>query len=288
MVGGRLHLLPVRPDRLDRVVDVHRRPRADRAPLRDPLPHPARVPVRPPRDARRPGAVGRGVPDRHGRVVGLHGPLQDTTRMGLPGQPAARRATSPACSPRSSTHPARHRGRPHRALGIVLARRWAPVDALPAARARARLRSAADSCSCSTPCGRCSASSHVPEDLQETLERARVIALAIVPFAFLAGLLRSRVAGGHGGDRARRAPRPASGAAAACATRSPTRSTTRRSSSPTGCPSAASGSTRRAPRSASRPGAGPRLHAGRARRASPWRCSSTTRRWPRSASSSVP
>jgi signal transduction histidine kinase len=30
---------------------------------------------------------------------------------------------------------------------------------------------------------------------QETLERARVIALAVVPFAFLAGLLRSRVAG---------------------------------------------------------------------------------------------
>ena len=33
------------------------------------------------------------------------------------------------------------------------------------------------------------------QDLQETLERARVIALATVPFAFLAGLLRSRVAG---------------------------------------------------------------------------------------------
>jgi signal transduction histidine kinase len=32
-------------------------------------------------------------------------------------------------------------------------------------------------------------------DVQETLERARVIALATVPFAFLAGLLRSRVAG---------------------------------------------------------------------------------------------
>jgi signal transduction histidine kinase len=34
----------------------------------------------------------------------------------------------------------------------------------------------------------------VSPDLQENLERARVIALAIVPFAFLAGLLRSRVA----------------------------------------------------------------------------------------------
>jgi signal transduction histidine kinase len=32
-------------------------------------------------------------------------------------------------------------------------------------------------------------------DLQENLERARVVALALVPFAFLAGLLRSRVAG---------------------------------------------------------------------------------------------
>jgi signal transduction histidine kinase len=32
-------------------------------------------------------------------------------------------------------------------------------------------------------------------DVQDDLERARVIALAIVPFAFLAGLLRSRVAG---------------------------------------------------------------------------------------------
>jgi len=31
-------------------------------------------------------------------------------------------------------------------------------------------------------------------DLQESLERARVVALAIVPFAFLLGLLRSRVA----------------------------------------------------------------------------------------------
>jgi signal transduction histidine kinase len=35
----------------------------------------------------------------------------------------------------------------------------------------------------------------VAPDLQENLERARVIALAFVPFAFLAGLLRSRVAG---------------------------------------------------------------------------------------------
>ncbi len=34
----------------------------------------------------------------------------------------------------------------------------------------------------------------ISPDLQETLERARVVALAIVPFAFLAGLLRSRVA----------------------------------------------------------------------------------------------
>jgi signal transduction histidine kinase len=34
-----------------------------------------------------------------------------------------------------------------------------------------------------------------PRALQENLERARVIALALVPFAFLAGLLRSRVAG---------------------------------------------------------------------------------------------
>jgi signal transduction histidine kinase len=33
------------------------------------------------------------------------------------------------------------------------------------------------------------------QGLQENLERARVIALALVPFAFLAGLLRSRVAG---------------------------------------------------------------------------------------------
>jgi signal transduction histidine kinase len=35
----------------------------------------------------------------------------------------------------------------------------------------------------------------VSPDTQENLERARVIALAFVPFAFLAGLLRSRVAG---------------------------------------------------------------------------------------------
>ena len=34
----------------------------------------------------------------------------------------------------------------------------------------------------------------IARDLQENLERARVIALAFVPFAFLAGLLRSRVA----------------------------------------------------------------------------------------------
>jgi signal transduction histidine kinase len=33
------------------------------------------------------------------------------------------------------------------------------------------------------------------QDLQENLERARVVALALVPFAFLAGLLRSRVVG---------------------------------------------------------------------------------------------
>jgi len=33
------------------------------------------------------------------------------------------------------------------------------------------------------------------QDVQENFERARVIALALVPFAFLAGLLRSRVAG---------------------------------------------------------------------------------------------
>jgi signal transduction histidine kinase len=36
---------------------------------------------------------------------------------------------------------------------------------------------------------------HVAPGTQETLERARVIALATVPFAFLVGLLRSRVAG---------------------------------------------------------------------------------------------
>jgi signal transduction histidine kinase len=36
---------------------------------------------------------------------------------------------------------------------------------------------------------------NVAPDLQENLERARVITLALVPFAFLAGLLRSRVAG---------------------------------------------------------------------------------------------
>jgi signal transduction histidine kinase len=36
---------------------------------------------------------------------------------------------------------------------------------------------------------------HLASGTQETLERARVIALATVPFAFLAGLLRSRVAG---------------------------------------------------------------------------------------------
>jgi signal transduction histidine kinase len=35
----------------------------------------------------------------------------------------------------------------------------------------------------------------VDQDVQENLERARVVALALVPFAFLAGLLRSRVAG---------------------------------------------------------------------------------------------
>jgi signal transduction histidine kinase len=35
----------------------------------------------------------------------------------------------------------------------------------------------------------------VSPDLQEQLERARVVALALVPFAFLAGLLRSKVAG---------------------------------------------------------------------------------------------
>jgi hypothetical protein len=34
-----------------------------------------------------------------------------------------------------------------------------------------------------------------PMDVQENLERARVVALATVPFAFLAGLLRSRVVG---------------------------------------------------------------------------------------------
>jgi hypothetical protein len=36
---------------------------------------------------------------------------------------------------------------------------------------------------------------HGSPELQENLERARVVALATVPFAFLAGLLRSRVAG---------------------------------------------------------------------------------------------
>ena len=42
---------------------------------------------------------------------------------------------------------------------------------------------------------------------QETLERARVIALATVPFAFLAGLLRARVVGRERGQRAGRAAR---------------------------------------------------------------------------------
>ena len=84
---------------------------------------------------------------------------------------------------------------------------------------------------------------HVAPGTQETLERARVIALASVPFAFLAGLLRSRVAGAAAVSEL--VARLGDGRSAApCATRWPTRSATRRWSSPTGCPSARSGSTR--------------------------------------------
>ena len=47
--------------------------RADRAALRDPLPHPAGVPVRAAVDAGGPRAGGRDVPDGDGLVVGVHG-----------------------------------------------------------------------------------------------------------------------------------------------------------------------------------------------------------------------
>ena len=82
-----------------------------------------------------------------------------------------------------------------------------------------------------------------------------MIALAFVPFAFLAGLLRSRVAGAAAVSELV-ARLGAGRAAASCATRWPTRSATGRCSSPTGCRSGASGSTRRAPVPAAGPGSG--------------------------------
>ncbi len=120
----------------------------------------------------------------------------------------------------------------------------------------------------------------VATGLQETLERARVIALATVPFAFLAGLLRARVVGAGAVNElvARLGAGPAT-----CRAPWRTRCAIRRWRWRTGFRSGASGSTRAGTRSrCPTTSIAARRSSATGRRS---RCSSTTRRWPRSPSS---
>jgi hypothetical protein len=118
-------------------------------------------------------------------------------------------------------------------------------------------------------------------DLVDTLEDARYVVMCTVPFAFLAGLLRSRVAGAAAVSWATRAS-----AARGCRRRSPARSPGRRSRSPSGGPRAATSTLPTAPsRFRPTPPGGSRS---RSRRATgPQRCSPTTNRARTSATSSA-
>ena len=81
------------------------------------------------------------------------------------------------------------------ALGVVLARRW--LDATPSQRrALAPVYASGGLVLALYAVWAVLGVLDVAHGTQETLERARVVALAFVPFAFLAGLLKSRVVGG--------------------------------------------------------------------------------------------
>ena len=141
----------------------------------------------------------------------------------------------------------------------ALARR----DAAAAARAGA---GAVDGRRRRSPCSLVARASTPRGAPQSRLELVAQALLATVPFAFLAGLLRSRLAQASGGRRAGRrlgqAPAPRR-----CATRWPTRSATRRSRSPTGCPSPSASSTPAGGRSSCPTGGWTEVeHAGRADR----------------------
>ena len=126
----------------------------------------------------------------------------------------------------------------------VLVRRWRAATA-PRAAARSApvlwtglaLLAALAACSPSTP-----GASTAPAASSTRPASPRCWPSRALPFAFLAGLLRSRCVARRRGRRARRAPRRAR-ARVRCATRSPTRSATRRCGSPTGCPSRSATST---------------------------------------------
>ena len=79
-------------------------------------------------------------------------------------------------------------------LGVVLARRWS-VSTRSQRRALAPVYVTGGLVLALYAVWSVLGVADAPAGTQETLERARVIALATVPFAFLAGLLRSRVAG---------------------------------------------------------------------------------------------
>ncbi len=118
--------------------------------------------------------------------------LSDTTRMGLPANPLLL-AHEPGLFSALSRIRLGIVVVLIALLGIVLARRWA--RSTPSQRrALAPVYLSGGLVLVLYAVWAVLGAAHVAEDLQETLERARVISLAIVPFAFLAGLLRSRVA----------------------------------------------------------------------------------------------
>jgi signal transduction histidine kinase len=121
--------------------------------------------------------------------------FQDTSRLGFPDNPLLIEG-----HPDLSTTLSRGRAwfalALLAALGVVLARRW--TAASPSQRqALAPVLVSGGLVMLLLALWYAAALADVDEDLVQGLEDARYIVLATVPFAFLAGLLRSRVAGAH-------------------------------------------------------------------------------------------
>ena len=117
--------------------------------------------------------------------------FQDTTRQGLPTNPLMI-TDDPRAVLGARQDPARVCGRDIALVGAVLVRRWR-ASAPSQRRALAPVYASGGLVLLLYAGWAVLGVVRAAPDLQETLEYARVISLAVVPFAFLAGLLRSRV-----------------------------------------------------------------------------------------------